>query len=116
MRHTAVSFKGEEKTTKDEQVRYDAAGKEFKTPMAASAPDKKKGIRGKVAANKVEELKEYMAAVNKLVEQYVPPVPEQIQAAFKAGKVMMGTTPAGHPGGVPQLRGARRRDDADLRA
>jgi hypothetical protein len=95
VQHTSIAYKGEEKSTKDEQVRYDAAGKLQKTPIAATAPEKKKGIRGKVAGNKGEELKEYMGSVVKLVEEYVPPVPADIQAAFKAGKVMMGKDAAG---------------------
>jgi len=96
VQHTAVSHKGEEKSTKDEQVRYDAAGKLQKTPLAASAPpDKKPGLRGKVVAGKVEDMKEYMGSVVALVERYVPPQPSQIQEAFKAGKVMTGTDAAG---------------------
>lgn len=95
VQHTAIAFKGEEKSTKDEQVRYDAAGTLQKTPIAATSPDKKKGIRGKVVANKVEELKAYMGSVVKLVEQYVPPAPADIQAAFQGGKVMTGKDAAG---------------------
>lgn len=95
VQHTSIAYKGEEKSTKDEQVRYDAAGKLSKTPIAATAPDQKKGLRGKVAENKGEELKEYMGAVVKLVEQYVPPAPADIQEAFKAGKVMVGNDAAG---------------------
>ena len=95
VQHTAIAFKGEEKSTKDEQVRYDAAGTLQKTPIAATSPDKKKGLRGKVVANKVEDLKAYMGSVVKLIEEYIPPAPADIQAAFQAGKVMTGKDAAG---------------------
>jgi hypothetical protein len=95
VQHTSMSYKGDEKSTKDEQVRYDAEGKLAKVPLAATVPDKKKGVRGKIAESKGNEMKEYMESVIKLVEQYVPPVPAKIQEASKAGKMMVGTDAAG---------------------
>ena len=44
-------------------------------------------VKAKVVEKKTGELKEDMEAAVALVQQYVPPAPEKIQAAMSAGKI-----------------------------
>lgn len=89
---TEVSLKGEVKKREQAECRYDAAGKVVKTPIGAPAEPKKapRGLKGKMVANKVEEMKDYLDRVGSLVRRYVPPDPQTMKTAFDAGKAMMG--------------------------
>ncbi len=93
---TEISLKGEVKKKEQKQCRYGADGKVQKTPLPGAAPapaaPKKEGrsgrggrVKEKVVENKVEDLKDYMEQVAALVQQYVPPDPQKIQAAQSAG-------------------------------
>ncbi len=85
---TKVSFKGEQKSFKEESCYYGADGKIQKTTLAQSAPPKKKGgLRGKIAAEKQQEMSDTMKQAVALVKTYVPPNPAAIQRAADAGKV-----------------------------
>ena len=85
---TVVSLKGEEKSRKQNRCYYGADGGVQKVPVAAAPPpEKKRGLRGKIAESKKEELTEYMQQAVALVKSYVPPAPARIQAARDAGKV-----------------------------
>lgn len=85
---TAVSLKGEEKSRQQERCYYGADGGVQKVATsAAPAPEKKRGLRGRVAESKQEELTDYMKSAVALVKTYVPPSPAKIQAAKDAGKV-----------------------------
>ena len=87
---TVVSLKGEAKSNKQNSCYYAADGSVTKIPLnPAPPPEKKRGLRGKIAANKTEELTDYMQQAVGLVKVYVPPQPAQIQAAKDAGKVSM---------------------------
>jgi hypothetical protein len=89
-----VSVKGEEKSRTQNRCYYGADGKVQKVPVAAPPPDeKKRGVRGKVAESKKEEMTEYMQSAVGLVKSYVPPDPARIEASKNAGK--MSITPAG---------------------
>ena len=82
-----VSMKGEVKKRNQNECRYGPEGKVQKTPIGA--PDEggsKGGLKGKIVAKKVDELKDYMDRVGSLVSRYVPPSPQNMQAAFQAGK------------------------------
>ena len=87
---TVVSMKGEEKSKKQNRCYYGADGKVVKVPIegAPAAPAKdKRGVRGKVVANKKEEIGDSMKEAIALVKSYVPPDAARIQAAKDAGKV-----------------------------
>src|SRR5437867_106520 len=87
---TVVSLKGEEKSRKQNRCYYGADGGVTKVALTAPPPEKKKrGLRGKIAASKKEELTDYMKQAVALVKSYVPPAPARIQAAKDAGKVSM---------------------------
>lgn len=92
---TAFSLKGEVKSKTQNRCFYGADGKLQKTPIAPPPPpaEKKKGLKGKVIANKTEEISEYTKGAVALVKSYVPPDPARIQAAKDAKKVAV--TPAG---------------------
>ncbi len=94
---TIISLKGEEKARKQNRVYYGADGKLQKTPIGEAAPAKPAsgggGGRGRgkvkeqIVENKKEDMQEYMQKAVALVQQYLPPKPELIQAAKDAGRV-----------------------------
>jgi hypothetical protein len=85
---TVISLKGEEKSRKQERCYYGADGGVQKLELNESpAPEKKRGLRGKIAEKKKEVLTDYMKQAVALVKSYVPPSPPKIQAAKDAGKV-----------------------------
>ena len=101
---TTISLKGEVKKQEKKQCVYGADGKVQKTPLPGQAApqqqakEKSGGRRGgrlkeTIVENKVEDLKDYMEKAAALVHQYVPPDPQKIQEAQKAGNVAV--QPAG---------------------
>ena len=92
---TSISLKGEEKSRKQQACVYGADGKVVKTPIGQPAPQQQAqsgGRRGgrlkeQIVENKKDDMKEYMERAAALIHQYVPPNPEQIQAAKDAGRV-----------------------------
>lgn len=87
--NVALSVKGEEKAHKNFKCSYGADGKIQKTPAAAPAeePKKKKGVRGKVVANKMEDMEAALKASMALIDQYSPLEAGRVQAAKDAGNV-----------------------------
>lgn len=85
---TVVSLKGEEKSRQMNKCYHGADGKVQKIPLVTPPPaEKKRGLRGRIAESKKEELTDYMKAAVELVKLYVPPEEEKIQAAKDAGKL-----------------------------
>jgi hypothetical protein len=90
---TKLSLKGEVKNTKIESCQYGPDGKVQKTELSEPPPppQKEPGRKGrkkeKIVAKKTGEMKETLEAAAALVQSYVPPAPEKIQAAMAAGKV-----------------------------
>ena len=83
---TELSLKGEVKATKVDSCRYGPDGKVQKTPVVQPPPaEKKRGIRGKIIANKTEEMKDELQATVALIQHYVPPDPGMIQVVINAG-------------------------------
>jgi hypothetical protein len=103
---TQISLKGEVKKQEQKQCQYGADGKVVKTPVPGAAPAPAKtpepsggGRRGgrlkqAVVENKIDDMKDYMEKVAALVQEYVPPDPQKIQAAQAAGHISM--QPAGN--------------------
>jgi hypothetical protein len=95
---TTISLKGEEKSRVQKLCFYGPDGKvqkqQLSTPPAQQAPG---GLKGKVVAQKKEEMTEYMQQAVALVHQYVPPDSQRIQAATSAGR--MSLNPVG-PGAI----------------
>jgi hypothetical protein len=104
---TIISMKGEEKSRKQNRCYYGADGKVQKVPVeqaAQAAGDGGDGgrpgrrgarVKAKIVENKKEEISEYMQRAVGLVHRYVPPDPEQIQAAKAAGRVAATPQPGG---------------------
>jgi hypothetical protein len=85
--HTEISVKGEVKNQKDESCKYGPDGKVVKTLTSAPPPEKQMGrAKKRIVEKKVGEMKEYMERAGELIQHYVPPSPENLTAAFKAGK------------------------------
>jgi hypothetical protein len=81
-----LRLKGEVKSTKVDSCRYGPDGKVQKTPVVEPPPpQKKRGLRGKIAAKKTGEMKEELEAAVALVQQYLPPSPDLMQVVMNAG-------------------------------
>ena len=88
---TELSLKGEVKATKVDSCRYGPDGEVQKTPVVQPPPpEKKRGLKGKIVANKTEDMKEELQATAALIQQYVPPAPDQIQVVMNAGTASLG--------------------------
>jgi len=87
---TVVSLKGDEKSRQMNRCYHGADGKMQKIPLTTPPPaEKKRGLRGRIAENKKEELTDTMKAAVALVKEYMPPQPVLIQKAKDAGKVTL---------------------------
>jgi hypothetical protein len=85
-----ISYKGEDKKRTQNDCFYLPDGKVAKTPIGTPPPPKnRKGLRGKIAANKIDEIKDYMDRVSSLVKRYVPPDPQILEASFQSGKASL---------------------------
>jgi len=91
---TVVSLKGEEKSRQMNKCYHGADGKVQKIPLTTPPPaEKKRGLRGRIAESKREEMTGFMKDAVALVKQYVPPEPLLIQKAKDAGKVSVSPQP-----------------------
>ncbi len=98
---TTVSVNGEQKSYKEESCYYGADGSLQKTPIASSAPPKKKfGLRGAIQESKTEEMTDTMKQAVALVKSYIPPNPALLDQASKTGNV---TVDMIQPGQVVRL-------------
>jgi hypothetical protein len=85
---TVVILNGEEKSRKQQRCYYGADGALQKIVVDASPPaETKRGLRGRIIANKTAELTDYMKSAMGLVKSYVPPDPAKMQAAKDGGNV-----------------------------
>jgi len=87
---TVVSLKGEEKVRQMSRCYHGADAKVQKIPLTTPPPaEKKRGLRGRIAESKKEELTGTMKEAVALVKGYMPPQPVLIQRAKDAGKVTL---------------------------
>ena len=85
---TTTFVDGEQKSVKQNQCYYSVDGQLTKVATGATTVEKKKGgLRGKIAENKKEEMKEYIEAALKKIKGYIPPQAEKIQKIYADGKV-----------------------------
>jgi hypothetical protein len=83
---TELFYKGDLKSTKVEACQYGLDGKLQKAPVVEPPPpEQKRGLKGKIAANKTADMKEELESSAALVRQYVPPDPAMMQAVANAG-------------------------------
>lgn len=85
---TALSYQGEEKVKQQNRCYYGADGVLQKVPVPADAAEqKKRGLRGRAAETKKEELEKSLKDAVALLRTYVPIDPARIQTAKDAGSV-----------------------------
>jgi hypothetical protein len=107
---TVISMKGEEKSRVQKQCFYGPDGKIQKQqltapPEPAVAPG---GMKGKIAAKKKAEITAKMKDAAALVQSYVPPDPQRIQAVKTAGNSRSADGPEFDAAGSSRLREERR--------
>jgi hypothetical protein len=91
---TVVNLKGDEKSRQMDRCYYGANGRVQKIPLTSPPPEqKKRGLRGRIAEAKKEELTDYMKEAMALVKQYLPPDQSRIQAAKDSGRVSLTPLP-----------------------
>lgn len=84
---TTTFVKGEEKSKKQNQCYYGVDGKLTKVETGGSTdPKSKGGLRGKIIANKKEDMADYIAKAISKIQTYLPPDGEKIQQIYTAGK------------------------------
>jgi hypothetical protein len=94
METTQVSLNGEVKSTRQSSCRYGTDGKPQCVPIGPPpAQNEKRGLRGRIVAEKKEELTDYMQQVKGVIGLYVPPKGSQMEQAFQAGNASL-TRPA----------------------
>ena len=91
---TVVSMKGEEKSRVQKQCFYGPDGKVQKQQLTAPPPEEQApgGLKGKIVAKKKAEISAVMKQAVALVQSYVPPDPQRIQATKAAGNLAMSPT------------------------
>jgi len=83
---TTTCIKGELKSTKQNQCYYNVDGK--LTKVATGASDQAKtpgGIKGKIVANKKEEMADYIDKAVDKIHAYLPPEGEKLQQIYASG-------------------------------
>lgn len=95
-----ISLKGEQKKQEHFQVRLGPDGKPQKTSLdAPEAPAAPSGgrLKQRVVEKKKEEYKDYADQIRSVIQQYLPPSKENLDAASQKGNITLGTV-AGAPG------------------
>ena len=95
---TVVSVKGDEKSRTLQKCYYGDDGAVQRIPISAEPQDKApRGLRGKIAERKKEELTDYMKDAIGLISLYVPPDPVRIQQCKDAGNASVSLADPGKP-------------------
>ena len=90
-----IALKGEVKGNRQMGCQYGADGKPACNPIGAQPQQpQQRGIRGRIAAEKKEDLQEYMQLVKSVIGMYVPPQAELMEHAFRGGNVSLAPQPA----------------------
>jgi hypothetical protein len=93
---TELTVNGELRKRSQNVCRYTPDGRLIKTPIGESAPAApKRGVRGKIVANKSAEMKEYLDRVESLLQRYSPPDPQMMEMSFQAGKAAVDAASGG---------------------
>jgi hypothetical protein len=93
---TDVSYKGEPKKTTVDTCQYGPDGTVQKAQLSTSPPpEQKRGLRGRIAEHKMEEMKAEVQNAVALIHSYVPPSPDRIQAARAANNISLTTAGQG---------------------
>jgi len=91
---TQLALKGDAKPPSQNLCQYGPGGQVQKTPIGPPPPQPSGGrVKQRVIAKKKAEMKDYMDDVKGLLTMYVPPDPQRMEQAYKAGKLSF--NPAG---------------------
>ena len=84
---TTTFLNGEQKSVKQNQCYYGVDGTLTKVATGNTTPAKTPGgLRGKIIANKKEEMGDYIKAAIAKVQTYLPPNAEKLDQIYSAGK------------------------------
>lgn len=87
---TEVSFKGEDRMTRENQVKFGPDGQRQLTLISETGGDKATGLGSRIVNKKREEMKDYVMRLSALVESYFPPDPEKMKAAANTAELAPG--------------------------
>jgi hypothetical protein len=91
---TQLTLKGDPKPPTRNSCVYGPDGKVQKTAIGPPPEEPSGGrLKQKIIAKKKAEMKDYMQDVKAVLSMYVPPDPQKMQAAYKAGKVSLNPVP-----------------------
>lgn len=93
-----VRLNGDVRSVKLDQVRFDLDGKLQRTPLtpvAAETP-KARGLRGKVAAQKREEMVDYIERLMSLAQRYMAPTPGNLEKLSEKAEFWKGQGGSGN--------------------
>jgi hypothetical protein len=84
---TQLTLKGDAKPPSQNLCQYGTGGQVLKTPIGPPPPAPSGGrVKQRIIAKKKAEMKDYLDDVKGLLSQYVPPDPQRMELAYKAGK------------------------------
>ena len=91
---TQLTLKGDAKPPTKNSCLYGPDGQVQKTPIGPP-PEQPSGgrMKQKIIAKKTAEMKDYMQDVKTLLNMYVPPDPQKMQAAYQEGKLSLNPVP-----------------------
>jgi len=93
---TTTFYKGEQKSAKQNQCYYGVDGKLTKVETGGSTQAKAPGgLRGKIAANKKEDMADYIKTAIAKIQTYLPPDAGKIQQIYSAGNANIQVLEAG---------------------
>lgn len=93
---TQVSLNGEVRSTRQSSCQYGPDGKPACTPVGDPSQQQQQqrgGLRGRIVAEKKEEMTEYMQQVKGVIGMYVPPRAENMEQSFRAGNASLAPMP-----------------------
>src|SRR5215472_9132787 len=98
---TQLTLKGDAKSPKQSLCQYGPEGQVQKTPIGAPSPEPSGGrLKQKIVKKKKEEMQDYMGQVKTLLAKYVPPDPQKMEQAFKAGNASLNPNPSAQTVGL----------------
>ena len=91
---TQLTLKGDAKPPTRNSCVYGPDGQVQKTPIGPPPEPPSGGrMKQKIIAKKTTEMKDYMQDVKDVLNMYVPPDPQKMQAAYGAGKLSLNPVP-----------------------
>src|SRR5215472_9753994 len=91
---TQFTLKGDQKPHRQYLCQYGPDGQVQKTPIGPP-PEQPSGgrLKKRIIEKKKDEMQEYMDEVKAVIDMYVPPDPQRMQQAYKAGNLSINPAP-----------------------